>query len=805
MLLNEQLARALAALVGLACIAVGGSLAWHYPIAPAFAIAGFVLWTAISYRWPFAWLLAVPALLPVTEFATWTGWFTFEELDLWVLGAAGGGYARRARDPLPHVHPGTKTSWRPSFLAVALVALFAVSCAVSLYRGVVDAGGLQFDWIGSYASAMNSVRLGKGFAMALLLWPLLQSALANDERRALDLLTGGIAAGLGAASLVALWERAAFADLLNFSSEYRTTALFWEMHVGGAAIDGFLALTVPFIVWVLWQKRSALRIGLACCVAALAAYACLTTFSRGVYVAVPGGLATLVLLLIAQRRIVRNKTRHVSGSRVALLTIVASLALYLVFREGGYRALLAFIATVAVALWLSPVVIAASFRQLAIALTGGLTAGVVIGAIATLVPKGPYVAFALALALNLALSFWPSRPHPKRYAGARLFAFVLLAVMAATVALHWGGIMAFVENAIALLLLTGLAILDASSKRPWIPRDPPSRALSLGLVCLLACAVPVFVGGAYMAERFSTTSGDLELRFQHWKDGVRMLRTNADWWLGKGLGRFPANYFFSAPGNRFPGSFSLHADGGERYLKLSGPRYSTSWGDLFRMAQRVPPSPGAYKAFFEVRAAKDIVLHFEICEQHLLYNGACGVAPVEVGAGPTWQRLSVAIDGRGLSGGPWFAPRLAFFAMAVESNGGTVDIRDVSLLGPDGMELLANGNFTHGTARWISISDSYHWPWHIENLALNVLFDQGIVGLGIFAVLVSLALWRVAFGAARRHPVAPFLAASLVGFIVVGVFGSVLDFPRLAFLFYLLLLTSLGLSAPEPAALPQID
>ena len=208
------------------------------------------------------------------------------------------------------------------------------------------------------------------------------------------------------------------------------------------------------------------------------------------------------------------------------------------------------------------------------------------------------------------------------------------------------------------------------------------------------------------------------------------------------------------------------------------------------MAQRVPASPGAYKAFFEVRAAKDIVLHVEICEQHLLYNGACGVAPVEVGAGPTWQRLSVAIDGRGLSGGPWFAPRLAFFAMAVESNGGAVDIRDVSLLGPDGRNLLANGDFTDGTARWISISDSYHWPWHIENLALNVLFDQGIMGLAIFAVLVSLALWRVAFGAARRHPVAPFLAASLVGFIFVGVFASVFDFPRLAFLFYLLLLTS---------------
>ena len=53
--------------------------------------------------------------------------------------------------------------------------------------------------------------------------------------------------GLGGAALSVLWERLAFTDLLNFSSDYRVTGLFWEMHIGGAALDGFLALTVPFV------------------------------------------------------------------------------------------------------------------------------------------------------------------------------------------------------------------------------------------------------------------------------------------------------------------------------------------------------------------------------------------------------------------------------------------------------------------------------------------------------------------------------------------------------------------------------
>lgn len=33
---------------------------------------------------------------------------------------------------------------------------------------------------------------------------------------------------------------------LNFSSNYRSTALFWEMHVGGAALDGF---------WLRWPAQ----------------------------------------------------------------------------------------------------------------------------------------------------------------------------------------------------------------------------------------------------------------------------------------------------------------------------------------------------------------------------------------------------------------------------------------------------------------------------------------------------------------------------------------------------------------------
>ena len=796
--MNNGIVRLLSAFTALACAAAGAIAAWHYPIFPMLAASLFVLWAGCCFRWPSLWILAIAALLPVTGFATWTGWFAFEELDLLVLGAAAGGYASMAlRDRI--TEPQTSQRWRLSLLTRIVLAAFAVSCAVGIYRGIADAGGFEFDWIGNYHSPMNSLRLGKSYAMALLLWPLLRTELRTNERRTLNRLGAGLVLGLGAVSIAVLAERAAFTDLLNFSTDYRTTALFWEMHVGGAALDGFLALTFPFVVRELHRKSGPVRLGLVLLLMAAATYACFTTFSRGVYLAIPVGIATLTLLLLARRPVIP----WAFYARMTAFAAIAICAMYLVFRHGGYRSLAALLATVAAGLALNQSVRGARFSTWSVALIAGLIVGAVVVAVTVPIHKAPYVAFALAFAWNAALSF--RAPTTTRRGGVfmRLVAFGVLVATAAGIALYWGGEAAFVDSLVALTFAAVFTTASALSATPWIPTDLRSRSISFGALCVLAGTIAVFGGGAYMGERMGEASNDLELRTSHWKDGIAMLRTADDWWLGRGVGRFPANYFFHAVADRaLPGSFSLQQSDGSRYLELAGPRYPTSWGDLFRIAQRVTPLPGVYTALLEVRSALETDLHVELCEQQLLYNGECGVASRKLRAQPDWQQLSIALDGRQLSPGPWYAPRFGFFAVAVESSGHTVDIRNMALISPDGRNLIANRDFAEGMLHWIPISERYHLPWHIKNMELNVLFDQGIVGLTIFLLLLVAALWRLAFGQARDHPVAPFLAASLVGFTVVGGFDSLLDVPRLAFLFYLLLLTSLALTAATGRRLP---
>ena len=66
------------------------------------------------------------------------------------------------------------------------------------------------------------------------------------KRREAAWAARGMVAGLALVCLVVLWERAVYAGLFDFSLPYRTSAWFWEMHVGGGAIDAYLAMALPF-------------------------------------------------------------------------------------------------------------------------------------------------------------------------------------------------------------------------------------------------------------------------------------------------------------------------------------------------------------------------------------------------------------------------------------------------------------------------------------------------------------------------------------------------------------------------------
>jgi len=97
--------------------------------------------------------------------------------------------------------------------------------------------------------------------------------------------------------------------------------------------------------------------------------------------------------------------------------------------------------------------------------------------------------------------------------------------------------------------------------------------------------------------------------------------------------------------------------------------------------------------------------------------------------------------------------------------------------------------------RWFFSTDS-HLAWHVKNLFIHVLFEQGWIGLVAFILLLAapgLTLLR----RAGDDAMVLTLLISLTSFLVVGLVDSLIDEPRLDFLFFWLLTITLISSGKE--------
>ena len=776
----------------------GITLAWHYPLGQAWALLAFSLVVAASALQPGLPATLVPALLPVLALAPWTGWLTFEELDLLILACVAGAYLRLGWQNQAISASVTKFS-RVSTIAWLLLAAFLASTFISMQRGLDDAGGFHFGWFQGYHEPMNSIRNAKGLLLALLLLPYWRASLLRDSAKVSQSLGMGLAIGLGLAGIAVLWERLAFTGLLNFATDYRATGMFWEMHVGGAALDGFLVLAMPFAIREVLHAQTGLRRLIAAAAVALGVYACIATFSRITYLALPAGALVLLLLEALQRRRVSSTTVVTAlnasprQSMSAVLLVIAFTALIVwMFPTSGYRGAAAMLGVIALLLPTAEIARAISPRVWIGSVAGGIMLTAAAAALTMLLPKGAYMAYAVSFLLTAGAVWSFFRWQWAGQVAGPIAVSGLISTIACVVlvAYHWGDtpalLPAVVGAAVCMLLIVVCGALAA-------PVWPVATRWHAGILSCLAVAVAlaaVFGGSSFMGERLSTGSSDLRKRLDHWTLGVGMLDGASDWWIGKGLGRFPANHFLIGNLLQHPGDARLMRQDDGQFLRLSGGLNGVD--EPFRLSQRVAEPMGPVALLAQVNAAYDLKLQVEICEKHLLYIGKCirGTATVKADPG-RWQQLEVSLRGAAISAGFWYAPRLLTFSVAVQKCACYIDLDDLQLVDRNGRNLLANGGFSAGLSHWYSSSDRHHLPWHIKNMFLHVLFEQGIVGLTLWCLLVGGALLRLAVGRVRSHQMAPASVAAIIGFLIVGGFDSLLDAPRIAWLFYTLVLLSL--------------
>ena len=791
----------------------------------------------LAWRWPAGALCGLLASLPVLGLAPWTGWLLVEEFDALLLAVAAGAMARAAvvpailRDGSMRAAPAAKaavTHW--SVVGVVLFGLVGLTVVTGIARGVADAGGWTFGWTQGLREPANALRLGKVFFAALLggaLWsavrrvqpgqgPAASVPAATVSPAGLALLRG-MALGLIGTAIATLWERAAYTGLLNFSSDYRTTALFWEMHVGGAALDGYLALALPFALLLALlapRRRDGLLAGAAL---VLGAHAALTTFSRIVYLAVPMALAVLAVLIVAQRaRRHRDLDAWTLWRRELLPAMLLAAgfagAAALVFAHGGYRAVLGLLGCTALLLPLAGAAARLSVGEWAGALALSVVAALLALGGGLLLPKGPYLMHGLAVAGGAAALAWHRFRPPQARGGTvaapaphglavplALAAFITAVATTGHVALHWGGPKALLQALPVLLLLPALLVAGARRRGGLWPARLRWQALLFTALLAMAGLVGVLAGGAYFGERVGSSRADIGVREAHWRKSLALLRDDTQLWLGLGLGRYLDHYAVASNAKDRPGDYRHAVDGANGHLVLIAGTHVQGWGELLRVTQRIPRPGAAMVLTFKARGSAPVRLHADVCLKHLLYNSDCRVASTTIPAtGGQWQVVKLAFGPKPLASDAWYAPRFVALSLSSETSSRSIDIDEVSMTDASGREYVRNGGFEQGMQRWFFSSDKNHLPWHAKSLPVHLLVEQGILGLAAMAMLVLAALWRLVVGKAREHVLAPAVAAALVGFLVVGLIDSLFDMPRVAWLFQFLLLLTFGLRGPGP-------
>jgi hypothetical protein len=804
---------ALTKAVALAMLAL---LAWGlsvYPASRPAMAAGLAVYAALLLYRPALWLLVVPAMLPVFDLAPWTGWFFFEELDLLLLATAAVGYWRWG--PVPgnpvRLAPGVK----PGLALVASCAAFAA------WHGLQPLPPLDANSFSSYLSPYNSLRVAKGFAWAALLLPLMRrhAGEGNNLRR---LFIPGMLLGLAAASLAVAWERAVFPGLMNFSSDYRPTAPFSAMHTGGAALDAYLAMSFPFVACWLLGAPSRTRLAAALALLLLGGYAGLATFSRDVYLAyVCSGVVIGALALAHQRS--RGRLDWRKATLTGALIVVAALLLQQVFATSGYRGMLAALGLLGAAALLA----ATGRRALA---SGGAAAGTVMVAMVSITlvlllavtavffvlrhgaapgaDKGAYVGYALTCAVMASGVMLARFGGPGGRNGHILTAaaFPALALSTALVANHWGGAAAWADIGLLITLAAALIALRCWHGQPLWPLH--RHSVGLGLFCAIAMAVTIPLSGSYyMGSRFATVSGDFGVRLGHWSEALQMMDGGAGTQaFGMGLGRYPATYLWNNNHGEHPPTFAYTKEDGNLFLRLGPPRYQAGYGEVLRVLQHVDLHGGVpYRMALDVRRGDDRTgMTVAVCERWLLYPESCAVAPIVLKQGERgWVHYEVPLTAE-LPPRRWPLRAPTQLEISVDGGIGVVDVDNVRLVDTaSGQNLVANGDFSQANDHWFFSSDHNHFPWHVKNFAVDVVFEMGWCGAFAMALLLLPLAAGLAGRGLRGELDASVHLAALAGLMAVGMFDSIIDVPRLTLLFALIVFAAALVPAARPKAAAQ--
>lgn len=353
-------------------------------------------------------------------------------------------------------------------------------------------------------------------------------------------------------------------------------------------------------------------------------------------------------------------------------------------------------------------------------------------------------------------------------------------------------------------ILTGLAAWLLIGRQAGSPQRGKGWYL-LGILVLALLLSSPFLSGEFIKHRFSTVSSDLAGRFEHWNSAIQMMGDDPESrLLGMGRGAFPRSYYWSHPGDALPPTMRHLREDANSFLRLDR---SDSSGDLFLTQRFEVSEPGPYRLSISLRPRtnQSARLLIEICER-LIYQSykTCRWMGINSGSDSgRWINFNKTFSVSNLGEKRWYGSRPVQIAILNRGLNQGVDIDDVQIITPSGARLLDNSTFDEGLDHWFFYSGN-HLGWHIKNIWVDTFFEGGWIGLFIFSLLVVYTL-VVSYKRLRRRDSFPLLyLPALTGLMVVGLFDSILDEPRLTLLLFVCTWIVLA-SRSTALELPQVE
>jgi hypothetical protein len=713
-----------------------------HPLSAWIACVLLVLYLLLLIRYRNVWPIALLALLPVLDFSLWTGNLLYNEYDILLLATLA-------------VLFWNKNNRYKEVAAPACAILYRLMLAaytLSLLRGLwpVFQGYPQSDDI--YQNYWNSVRVGKGFFYAWMLWPFLRDELITAPQNTKRMLAIGIVSSLSIFGVLVFWERHVFSalmsggdryavlsTLLDFSSTYRITGWFTEMHVGGEAVDGYLIAQTPLAVYLLTRPLRKWEFLLAALAAALGFYAIIVTFTRTTIASFGISLIMTLVTLALHKRHLLKENGH-AAFILLTLALIGFFGLFYGYKLAGYQALLAGFICFAVAVLLGYYAI----KQYLLPTIAGII-----------------LLFAFSV-IVIADSAIESKWHHESLYTSVTNAFMLSAwILSAAIML--GRVLKI--NSIALQRLQMPAIF---------------MALFLFLV--------IGLGSTRFSDRFSQVSADFAMRKNHWIQVVSF-RDRDDFFsqvIGEGIGTMPKLYYRNNILKRALPTFRVSDNNGKPFFILGS-------GDFNIMQKVILPSGASYEIKSDIRfKSLNDNLNILVCEKHILYSEhyqpECIINNFRATKIREWQTFRWTVNSNKLG-------QFGFMdwptTLLIHNEGAnSVDIGSITVTDRNNHQYVRNSNFKKGMQDWFWVADFDHLPWHSKGLFIHIWLEQGWLGLLLFLGLIFFAILRQGLLLAKGNPTAVAFLPVVVALVLEGLTGTMIDAPRICMLVSVVLLSA---------------